>query len=59
MKIYLRLIKPVFGLDCVDFEFHDVDSMSNGTHLVIFNRATTHIEFKCQLDNIDSFVEEE
>jgi hypothetical protein len=59
MKIYLRLIKPVFGLDCVDFEFHDVASISNGTYLEIRDRVSTQLEFKCRLDNIDSFVKEE
>lgn len=59
MKIYLRLINPIFGLDCNDFEFRDVDSISNDTHLEIIDKASMQLEFKCRLDNIDSLVKEE
>lgn len=59
MKIYLRLIKPIFGLDCNDFEFTDVSSISNGTHLEVRDRISNQLEFKCRLDNIDSLAKEE
>lgn len=59
MNIYLRLIKPVFGLDCVDFRFYDVDTISNGTHLEIRDIESNQLEFKCRIDNIDSLVKEE
>ena len=56
MEIYIRLIKEPYGLDCIDFSFKDVDSISNGTHLEIRNKTSRQLEFKCKLDNIDSFV---
>jgi hypothetical protein len=59
MKIYLRLINPIFGLDCNDFEFKDVYCNSNGTHFEIRDKTSMQLEFKCRLDNIDSLAKEE
>ena len=56
MKVFIRLEKPLFGVDCIDYEFDNVDTISNGTHLEVRDATSRQLEFKCRLDNVSSLV---
>lgn len=56
MKVYIKLEVDPFGIDCTDYSFEGVDTISNGTHLEVRDLRSRQLEFKCRLDNIDSLV---
>lgn len=56
MDVYIKLIKSQFPSQSHnEYTFTDADTLSDGTHLVVRDRVSMQLVFKCRLDNIDCF----
>jgi hypothetical protein len=56
MTVKIKLLEDQFyNNDCIEYSFNDADTLSNGTHLIVRDKTSLQLVFKCRLDNIDCF----
>lgn len=56
MNVKIKLINEQFcDNDHNEYQFTNADTLSDGTHLIVRDKTSMQLIFKCRLDNIDCF----